>query len=162
MNNTRLICASSTDVPQIKNNYADFTITCPPYWNLERYDGGKQDLSMCTTYTRYLRMLYAVIRETYRILKPDTLSCWVVGLIRDKKSKELLPIHHDLTRLHKSVGFSLKEEIVLHLKNTGSVGRVGNFERGNNFLIRTHEYLMVYKKPNLKEQGGKRKFSRGD
>ncbi len=140
-----IICASSVSVPQIETGSADFLITCPPYWNLEQYKGGKEDMSMAETYEAFLGMLSDSIKESYRILKKGSLSCWVVGLHRDRKG-ELLPLNHDVAWLHREAGFKLKEEVVLNMKNTGAVRRVGNFEKGNKFLIRTHEYCLIFEK----------------
>jgi len=126
-----------------KDNSADLLITCPPYYNLEKYNGGEDDLSMLDSYTDFIAKLEKCVFETKRILKPDGVSCWVMGMIRDSKGV-LIPMHHDVTTLHHKVGFQHKEEVALYMKNTGSVQRIGNFDKGNNFLIRTHEYCEVY------------------
>jgi DNA modification methylase len=122
---------------------ADFLITCPPYYDLERYDGGPADLSMCKTYAEFLDGLRQVVAETYRILKPGANACWVVGLHRDAAGG-LLAIHHDLARMHVEQGFRFKEEIILAHRNNGAIQRVGNFDKGDRRLIRTHEYALVF------------------
>ena len=124
---------------------ADFLLTCPPYWNLEMYDGGEQDLSMIPTYEDFCKELEKVVAETSKILRPGAISCWVVGLHRDKNG-HLMCMNHDVAEMHKRNGFWQKEEIVLSIKNTGSLQRVGNFEKGNKFLIRTHEYALIFVK----------------
>uniref|UniRef100_A0A6M3MBV0 Putative methyltransferase n=1 Tax=viral metagenome TaxID=1070528 RepID=A0A6M3MBV0_9ZZZZ len=140
-----IVCASSAAVPQIGSNSADFLITCPPYWHLEQYKGGEEDMSMAETYEKFLVMLGDSIKESYRILKEDALACWVVGLFRNKEG-ELLALNHDIAWLHREAGFKFKEEIVLNMKNTGAMQRVGNFDKGHGFLIRVHEYCLVFKK----------------
>jgi DNA modification methylase len=129
----------------VPDESADFTLTCPPYFDLEKYDGGPDDLSMAPSYMHFCAMLSKVLRHNYRVLKPDTTACWIVGLHRDKHG-ELIPLNHDVTRLAKAAGFKLKEEVVLHTINNGSIQRVGNFEKGNKLLIRTHEYVLVLRK----------------
>lgn len=124
---------------------ADYCLTCPPYWNLEQYHGGTNDLSMAPTYAAFLAGLGAVVEQTQRILKPGSFSCWVVGLLRDADGV-LLPLHHDLARLHQQAGFELHEEIVLRQRNNGAIQRVGQFEKGNRFLVRIHEYAMVFRR----------------
>lgn len=137
-------CGDARDCSHIASDAsADFLLTCPPYWNLEQYRGGPADLSMCETYKDFLDALNRVVIETARILKPGAVSCWVVGLHRHKGG-ELIPMHHDVTRLHRAAGFRLKEEIVLSHKNNGAVQRVGNFDKGDRRLIRTHEYALVF------------------
>jgi DNA modification methylase len=130
---------------QIPDGIADFSFTCPPYFNLEQYDGGPDDLSMAPTYMHFCAGMTTVLGETLRILKPGALSVWVVGLLR-KESGELIPLNHDIARLATARGFYLKEEIILAHRNNGAIQRVGNFEKGNKFLIRTHEYALVFEK----------------
>lgn len=126
-------------------NYADFLVTCPPYWNLEQYKGGPQDLSMLETYDGFLDSLSLVITGCFEVMKKGTLSCWVVGLHRNLDG-ELIVMNHDVARLHRKVGFKLREEIVVNHIGTQATMRVGNFEKGNRWLIRTHEYVLVFEK----------------
>jgi len=90
----------------IQSNTGDFLITCPPYYDLERYEGGHNDLSMATDYVIFLDMIETIIKETYKILKSNAISTWVVGLHRETNGN-LIPIHHDVTRLHLQNGFSM-------------------------------------------------------
>lgn len=124
---------------------ADFLLTCPPYWNLEQYDGGPADLSMLPTYEAFLDGLAAVVDETARILKPGAKSCWVVGLLR-RDDGQLLPLHHDVAAIHQAYGFRLHEEVVLVQRNNGAIQRVGQFEKGRKFLVRLHEYALVFER----------------
>ena len=140
-------CAGSQDCTEIASDAsADFLLTCPPYWNLEQYDGGDHDLSMCECYGGFLVGIESVVRECYRILKPGAIACWVVGLHRTRDG-ELICMHHDITRIHRGAGFWVKEEVILAQRNNGAVQRVGNFDKGDRRLIRTHEYAMIYVKP---------------
>lgn len=130
----------------VGRDWADFLITCPPYWNLEQYDGGACDLSMLPTYYDFLLALRKVIAECYKVLRPGALAVWVVGLHRDKTGN-LLALNHDTARIHQEEGYIFREEIVLNHCNTGAIQRVGNFEKGNRWLVRTHEYALVFRKP---------------
>ena len=130
----------------LPDEYADYLLTCPPYYDLEQYNGGDRDLSMLPMYSMFCGAISQVIRECYRILKPGSIACWIVGLMRDSKGG-LRGLHHDIARLHVSAGFVFKEEIVLAQRNNGAIQRVGMFENGNKFLVRTHEYLLVFVRP---------------
>jgi len=141
----KIFQGDSTNVPFIKTSSADFLMTCPPYYNMETYNGGPDDLSMCPTYDDFLSCMGQCIRETKRILKPGALSCWVVGLTRGKDSDlPLMALNHDIARLHKQRDFELKEEIILLQKNNSAERRVAMFDLGKRVLIRTHEYLLVF------------------
>jgi hypothetical protein len=123
-------------------NWADFIITCPPYYDLEQYDGGPADLSMLPSYGSFLKGLDQVVEQTTRVAKPGAVACWVVGLLRDAGGT-ILPLHHDVVRLHAAHGWSLKEEVVLRLVNNGAIQRIGQFDKGDRRLVRVHEYLLV-------------------
>ena len=127
----------------VPSRSADFLLTCPPYWNLERYGGPDGDLSMIDNYEEFLSALKLVISQTERILKPGSHSCWVVGMHR-KPNGELVCMNHDVAAMHGHSGFTLKEEVVIARRNNGAIQRVGNFEKGNRFLVRTHEYLLTF------------------
>lgn len=139
-----ILVADAKEVP-VRDNIADFLLTCPPYHNLEMYDGGPNDLSMCGTYDDFLVGMGRVIAETSRILKSGALACWVVGLHRDP-SGTLLPLHHDIARIHKKRGFALREEIILYSTGNPAISRVGNFDKGRRLLVRQHEYCLVFRK----------------
>ena len=139
-----MFCGDSQDCSGfMADASADFCYTCPPYWNLEEYEGGAADLSMCLTYDGFLGGLERVVHETRRVLKPGSYSCWVVGLHRDSEGG-LLALNHDVARIHQSNGFRFKEEVVLAHRNNGAIQRVGNFEKGDRRLIRAHEYVLVF------------------
>ena len=128
---------------QLPDNWGQFLITCPPYFNMERYGGPAGDLSMSDTYEEFLGGLDVVVETSAKILRPGSLSCWVIGLHRDDDGT-LLPMHHHLARIHKRHGFRHQEEVILSQVNNGALQRVGNFERGSHRLVRTHEYLEVF------------------
>lgn len=129
----------------IPTKSADVLITCPPYWNLETYDGGPEDMSMASTYEAFLGRMLLAITETHRVLKPGAFSCWVVGLIRDAAGG-LLAMNHDIARLHAVAGFRFKEEIILHQLNNGAMQRVGQFDKGDRRLVRLHEYALIFER----------------
>lgn len=140
-----MVCHDSRTVNFVPDACADFCMTCPPYWNLEKYNGGENDLSMTSTYEQFDAMLSECIWQTSRILKPGAASVWVVGLHRTEEG-ELTPMNHDVARAHKNMGFWFKEEIIIYRKNSGAGQRVANFEKGRRFLARCHEYALVFVK----------------
>ena len=139
-----IICGDSrTATKDLEGGFADFLLTCPPYYDLETYDGGPNDLSMAHTYAEFVAGLKDVVEESARVLRPGAFSCWVVGLHRNDAG-EILAMHHDLARLHQEAGFRFKEEVILHQRNNGAIQRVGQFEKGDKRLVRIHEYLLVF------------------
>jgi tRNA G10 N-methylase Trm11 len=139
-----ILCADAC-VPPIASGVASFLLTCPPYFDLERYEGGKHDLSMLKDYSSFLAAIQQVISEARRILRPGSIACWVVGMTRNNRG-ELLPLHHDIARIHRELGFLFREEIVVHHRQTGAMQRVGNFEKGRRHLVRVHEYALIFQR----------------
>lgn len=138
-----IVQGDARECPGIPEASADFLMTCPPYWTLEQYEGGDADLSMIPDYPSFVAELGKVVRRTAEVLKPGATSCWVVGLHRDPAGV-LVAMNHDVARLHAEAGFDFREEIVLSMKNNGSIQRVGNFDKGSHRLIRQHEYCLVF------------------
>lgn len=128
----------------IPDNSRNFLYTCPPYWNLEQYDGGPGDISMMD-YEEFVEALGGIIKNSARILEPGSIAAWVVGLHR-KPDGELVCMQDDIRRLHREAGFWVKEEVIIHRDNPIALRRVGNFERGHGHLIRVHEYCLIFQR----------------
>lgn len=64
---------------------ADFIFTCPPYYDLEKYDCGAGDLSMMKTYDQFLTDYEDIIDLACHNLKQNRFACIVVGDFRDKE-----------------------------------------------------------------------------
>jgi len=101
---------------------------------------------MLPTYADFLREINKAIVASFHVLKTGANSVWVVGLNRDSDGN-LLAMNHDIAKLHTEAGFIFREEIVLNHRNNGAIQRVGNFEKGNRWLVRVHEYALVFRKP---------------
>lgn len=138
-----IIADDSRRVDYLPAASMDFCITCPPYWNLEKYHGGPGDLSMAGSYEDFIDMMADVIWQEGRVMKDGAVSVWVVGLHR-RPDGTLVAMNHDVARAHQALGFTFKEEIILYRKFSGAGERVSNFERGNRFLARCHEYAQVF------------------
>ena len=140
-----MYCGDSRRSP-LKDGQADTIITCPPYWNMEKYNGGPDDLSMASTYDQYLDMLYVVVEECLRVLKPGGLAFWITGLHRDSDG-HLLPINRDVQAIHGRLGMPTREEVILYKRrSTTAPRRMGTYLKGRHLLIRNHEYLTIFTK----------------
>jgi len=140
----KIICGDSRSVPMVEDEIADFLITCPPYWNVEHYRGGKKDLSMLGTYDEFNKGIQKSINESYRILKKGAISVWVIGLVRDLDGY-LQGMNHDTARMHRT-GFKMLEEIPIIFRGTPAIQRIGMFTKGNHNLVRVHEYAQIFQR----------------
>ncbi len=145
MDRVSIIHGDSRKANGIKDERADFLYTCPPYWNMEQYDGGPGDVSMMDL-DGFIEAMNGIVGQCYRILKPGALACWVMGMHRMGKDMKLVPLHHYLAEMHTYAGFRFKEEIIIYRNNPIALQRVGNFKRGHKLLVRVHEYCLVFER----------------
>lgn len=71
----------------------DYALTCPPYWNRERYSDDPRDLS-AMKWPEFLNTHAHIIRETVRCLRPDRFLTWAISDVRDHRGHlRGLPAH---------------------------------------------------------------------
>jgi len=68
-----------------ESHHYDFVLTCPPYFNLERYGGGAADLSSMTP-DEFLADYRLIIDRALKLLAEDRFAAYVVADVRDKKT----------------------------------------------------------------------------
>lgn len=73
-----------TTLGRIPDEQADYVLTCPPYWNRERYSDDPRDLS-AMTWARFLDAHAQVAAEAARCLRPDRFLTWVISDVRDHR-----------------------------------------------------------------------------
>lgn len=141
--NISLINCSSNKV-NLPDNYADFTITSPPYWDIEYYGDELEQLGNSRTYESFISNLSEHIKENYRILKPDTYCAW---FINDFRRKGVFYTYHcDIINLFRKVGFIIHDIIIIDLTKhpIGAVFASQIEER--KYLPKRHEYCIIGKK----------------
>jgi DNA modification methylase len=132
-------------IPQ--NIKADFIFTCPPYYNLEKYEDGEGDLSMCKTYKEFLILYEDIILRTIKRLKNNRFACFVVANIRDKDGK-IRNFVNDTISIFERNGLCFYNDIILanSLVSAGVRAR-GHFE--NRKVVRVHQNILVFFKGSL-------------
>ena len=138
-----IICADSRYY-DIQENSFDFSYTCPPYYNLEIYSNMNGDMSNANSYDEFLEMLKQSMQITYKGLKKNSLSIWVIGNFRNIKGN-LVSFNCDLIKLAKEVKFKLHDEIIFWGASKCAAQRCGNF-KANRKSVRVHEYILIFKK----------------
>ncbi len=123
---------SIKEIKKIENDFFDFIVTSPPYWNIlekidhkakqERLnnkldtkysDGNKNDISTIKNYNKFIEVLGDFFNDCHRILKNKKYIAIVVSDLRHKE--RLYPFHTDLSNYIESKGnFVLKGITVLY------------------------------------------------
>lgn len=141
--------ASSEDLPYADNVF-DFAITCPPYYNIEKYEDlyeekSEEDLSG-KDYKEFLWLYNKCIKESFRTLKKGAFSVIVVG---DKhQNGKLQSLMLDTIKIAKINGFRLHDINIYNRKSN-----IGGDLNYRVFILKCrrfpciHEYILVFQKP---------------
>lgn len=134
----------SRNIPISSNEVGDFTITSPPYHNLEFYGDEPEQLGKCETYKEFLQSLYMVMEENFRLLKPGAFCMWFVNDFR--RNGEFISYHIDTIRLMKRAGFIHHDLLVVDLGRTMRDCFL-NQTMEQKILPKRHETGLVFRKP---------------
>ena len=135
----------------LEDNSMDFSFSCPPYWDLEKYETTDGQLTDIADYQNFLNELEKVVQEINRVLKDGALVCWVVGDFR-RKSK-LIDFSTDVGLLFRNNGFELKDKVIIDNSTNYNVPLHLPNSYEHKFTVKVHEFLLVYKKVNVVKSG---------
>ncbi len=141
----------------------------PPYWNALHesaknpdcfsaqfsrdknlpgaYSENLENLGNRQYYPTYLQEMYKVYRECFRVLNPGKYMIVVVKDIR--RNWLTIPLGADTIKLCQMVGFKVFDVIVnkMYFPSFWQLSRAKkDQEKGVNHPLRTHEYVLVFKK----------------
>lgn len=139
-----IFLADSFNIDKIKMPMVDFIFTCPPYWNLERYESCEGQLSDIKSYDNFLERYKQIMCKSIDLLKEDKYMCLVVGDFRLKK--KYYTFHCDNIRIMQELGMKLHDVICIQSVSFDIANkRFGMFKKWK-FTSKVHEYLLVFKK----------------
>lgn len=122
----------------------DLIFTCPPYWNLERYESSEGQLSDIKDYGLFLERYKQIMKKTTDLLKKDKYAALVVGDFR--KNKRYYTFHLDTIKIMEELGLKLHDLIIIQSVTLDIANkRFGMFKK-HKFTSKIHEYLLIFKK----------------
>jgi DNA modification methylase len=122
---------------------ADLILSCPPYFNLEKYESAPGQLSDINDYRKFLNALEERIRACVLKLKQNGFAAFIVGDFR--KNGEYVLFHKDFIDLSKRCGLKLHDLIILQNIQFGiALHRFGSV-RDIKQTSKCHEYLLIFK-----------------
>lgn len=143
----------SGDVP---DNWADFTLTSPPYFDLEYYGPEEEQLGNTNEgdYEGFMDDMEEILAHNFRILKEGRYAVYVVNDFRQNcmdGGQGLTPYHRDLLNKAEEAGFTIHDvcmyptgvsggmfaQQLIHMEITGKI----------------HEFICVFRKPRTDENG---------
>ena len=122
----------------------DFTITSPPYYDIEFYGDEKEQLGKAKTYKDFLINMRVVMCENFRCLKPGAFAVWFVNDFRRKGKFHLY--HADICVLAQQAGFEMHDLIVVDF-GPGIRDSFTNQIVEQRIIPKRHEYALVFRKP---------------
>lgn len=129
-----------------KQEYFDLIFTCPPYWNLEKYESCNGQLSDINDYDVFLNELTNRLIESVKVLKSNKYMAIVIGDFR--RNGEYITLHSDLISKLKFYNniISLHDVIVIQNLPFNSAAFYFGSKKKFKYTAKAHEYLLVYKK----------------
>ncbi len=122
-------------------------ITSPPYNVRIPYRGYTDDLPP----EEYLRWLKDVWKSLYRVLVPG--GRFVLN-VAPTSIKNFRPIHHDLSRDLRELGYIMRTEIIWYKQTMGRRTAWGSWRSPSNpHIVPSWEYVLVFSKEQWKLEG---------
>ena len=140
---------------EVKNEEIDLIITSPPYWHIKDY-GIPGQIGYGQTLHEYLKDLYYVWRECYRVLREGGRFCLNIG---DQFARstiygryKVIPIHAEFITQCEEIGFDFMGSIIWQKKTTmnttGGATVMGSFPYPPNGIVEIdYEFIHIFKKP---------------
>lgn len=126
-------------------NYFDMLLTCPPYYNLERYTNEIEDLSNKETYEEFLDKYALIIYKCYNRLKENSFAVIVVEEIRDKNGI-MYGFVPDTIRIFQEMGFKYYNEMILENRVVSLKVRCPKYFDQSRKVGRHHQNVLVFYK----------------
>ena len=139
-----ILCDARDFIPQP----FDGLITCPPYWNLEKYT--KSGLDGAKTWGGFKSDYTMIFKRLIDIADDGAMFCVQVGDWRESKK------YYDLCHVTRSIfcdnGCEPVDEVVLSRKGITKIKTMIPQAVAQGYTVKCHEMLLVFKKPNQADQ----------
>ena len=139
-----IINGDGTLMEEISDKSADLIFTCPPYFNLEKYEAVPGQLSDEPRYESFMSKIDVCIGNCYRVLKSGAFACWVVGDLRTGGGFQ--NFHGDVINSFKKHGFNQHDIVILENISPFAALQIGK-TAAKRYTSKVHEYLLVFRKP---------------
>lgn len=150
----KIIIGDSRQMEEIKDNEIDLIVTSPPYWHIKDY-GISGQIGYGQTLHEYLKDLYYVWKECYRVLRSGGRLCINIG---DQFARSIIygrykviPLHAEIISQCEDIGFDFIGSIIWQKKTTmnttGGATVMGSFPYPPNGIVEIdYEFIHIFKK----------------
>lgn len=126
----------------IRDESVDFIYSCPPFWNIEKYEHRDGQLADIDDYNEFLKELGKIFKECYRVLKDGKFIVMVVQDFRLWKKFYALGAH--TVKLIEDAKFSMYD-VVIRSYTTNLAAKMPD-AKAQKFNVKMHEYVIVGRK----------------
>lgn len=151
----KVIIGDSRKMIEVNDNSIDLIVTSPPYWHIKDY-GVEKQIGYGQSLHEYLKDLYRVWKECYRILKPGRRMCINIGdqfarsIIYERY--KVIPLHAEFIAQCEGIGFDYMGSIIWQKKTTmnttGGANVMGSYPYPPNGMVEIdYEFILIFKKP---------------
>lgn len=124
-----------------KDLQASMLLTCPPYYDLERYGDSTVDLSEMP-YDTFTAKYKRILANATSLLKPMHVAVVVIGNVRDPKG-ELRDLHSLTKQALTDAGCPLYVDAVLKTALASAPARAGRQMAAGSKLVGVHQNVVV-------------------
>jgi len=156
----KIILGDSRKMIEVEDNSIGLVVTSPPYWHIKDY-GVSGQIGYGQSLHEYLRDLYRVWKECYRVIKPGRRLCINIG---DQFARSIIygrykviPLHAEFIAQCEDIGFDYMGSIIWQKKTTmnttGGANVMGSYPYPPNGMIEIdYEFILIFKKPGKSEK----------
>jgi len=154
----KVIIGDSRKMLELEDHSIDLVVTSPPYWHIKDY-GVEGQIGYGQSLHEYLKSLYLVWKECFRVLKPGSRLCINIGdqFLRSVVygRYKIAPLHSEMIVQCEKIGFDYMGAIIWQKKTTmnttGGANVMGSYPYPPNGMIEIdYEFILVFKKPGKK------------
>ena len=120
----------------------DGLITCPPYWNLEKYNG--EGIDQIKTWEQFKEQYAQVWKRCYEKAEIGSTYCIMVGEWR--KNHIFYDLEFVTRKIFEQLGATLFDQVVVSRKNVSKIKIMLPQAKRLGYSVRVHESLLIYKK----------------
>ena len=151
----KIIIGDSRKMLELDDNSVQLIITSPPYWSIKNY-GVKNQIGYGQTLHEYLKDLYRIWLESFRVLEPGRRLVINIG---DQFARtiiygryKIIPLHSEIIAQCEDIGFDYMGSIIWQKKTTmnttGGANVMGSYPFPPNGMVEIdYEFILIFKKP---------------
>lgn len=127
------------------DDFSDLIFSCPPYWDLEKYQSAPGQLSDIKKYETFLEELKIRLESSLDTLKLGKYIILVVGDFR--RNGKYIPFHADMINMFQNSEY-IKLHDIIAVQNIpfGTAAFYFGASKKRKHTAKAHEYILVWKK----------------